>query len=156
MIDATGRQSRGSALAPVQSGAKPPYQEQADSGFIYYTRYFSGTEPTRMAPGLTPLGTISVLTLPGDNGTWSVTLLHRWSSWGGTGVLQRLGVARTGAAHRRKEDQPPVNTGLYLIPLLEPLNAIRWSGQARVHTVLRFSFFFFPPPPPPPPFFFFF
>ena len=27
-----------------------------------------------MAPGLTHLGTISLLTLPGDNGTWSVTI----------------------------------------------------------------------------------
>ena len=27
-----------------------------------------------MAPPLTPIGTISVLTLPGDNGTWSVTV----------------------------------------------------------------------------------
>ena len=30
--------------------------------------------PVRMGPGLTALGTMSVLTLPGDNGTWSVTI----------------------------------------------------------------------------------
>jgi 2-polyprenyl-6-methoxyphenol hydroxylase-like FAD-dependent oxidoreductase len=73
VIDATGRQSRSAAWLR-ERGARPPYEEQADSGFIYYTRYFTGTEPRRMAPGLTHLGTISILTLPGDNGTWSVTL----------------------------------------------------------------------------------
>jgi 2-polyprenyl-6-methoxyphenol hydroxylase-like FAD-dependent oxidoreductase len=73
VIDATGRQSRSSVWLR-ELGARPPSEEQADSGFIYYTRYFTGTEPTRMAPGLTHLGTISLLTLPGDNGTWSVTI----------------------------------------------------------------------------------
>ncbi len=73
VVDATGRQSRSPAWLR-DLGARAPYEEQADSGFIYYTRYFSGTEPTRKAPGLTHLGTISILTLPGDNGTWSVTL----------------------------------------------------------------------------------
>jgi len=73
VIDATGRQSRSSQwLSAI--GARPPYEEQADSGFTYYTRYFSGTEPERRAPGLTALGTMSILTLPGDNGTWSVTI----------------------------------------------------------------------------------
>ena len=45
-----------------------------DCGFVYYTRYFSGTQPQRRGRGLTPLGSISLLTLPGDNGTWSVTI----------------------------------------------------------------------------------
>lgn len=73
VIDASGRQSRSSRwLSAI--GARPPYEEQSDSGFTYYTRYFSGTEPVKMGPGLAPLGTISILTLPGDNGTWSVTI----------------------------------------------------------------------------------
>ena len=54
---------------------RAPKEEQADCGFSYYSRYFHGTEPQRMAPTLMPLGTISVLTLPGDNGTPSPTRL---------------------------------------------------------------------------------
>jgi 2-polyprenyl-6-methoxyphenol hydroxylase-like FAD-dependent oxidoreductase len=73
VIDASGRQSRSPSWLSAM-GARPPYEEQSDSGFTYYTRYFSGTEPERMCPGLVPLGAISILTLPGDNGTWSVTI----------------------------------------------------------------------------------
>lgn len=73
VIDATGRQS----LAPswlATIGARASYQEQWDCGFTYYTKYFSGNLPQRVAPTLTHMGTISILTLPGDNGTWSVTI----------------------------------------------------------------------------------
>ena len=73
VIDASGRQS----CAPQwlkALGAQPAFESQADSGFAYYTRYFGGTEPQRRAPTLTPMGSISLLTLPGDNGTWSVTI----------------------------------------------------------------------------------
>ena len=48
-----------------------------DSGFIYYTRYFrarNGKMPEFRAPPVTPLGTFSLLTLPADNHTWSVTV----------------------------------------------------------------------------------
>jgi 2-polyprenyl-6-methoxyphenol hydroxylase-like FAD-dependent oxidoreductase len=73
VVDATGRSSRSPEwLAAL--GAREPYEERADSGFAYYTRYFRGSQPERRAPGLMPLGTISVLTLAGDNGTWSVTV----------------------------------------------------------------------------------
>jgi 2-polyprenyl-6-methoxyphenol hydroxylase-like FAD-dependent oxidoreductase len=74
VVDAMGRRSRSPEwLAAI--GARPPYEEQADCGFTYYTRYFSGTEPQRIGPVFTPLGTIAILTLPGDNGTWSVTIM---------------------------------------------------------------------------------
>jgi 2-polyprenyl-6-methoxyphenol hydroxylase-like FAD-dependent oxidoreductase len=73
VVDATGRGSRGPTWLEAL-GARKPYEEAADSGFTYYTRYFSGNEPERILPGLVPYGTISVLTLPGDNQTWSVTV----------------------------------------------------------------------------------
>ena len=74
VVDAMGRRSKiPEWLTAI--GARPPYEEQADCGFTYYTRYFSGTEPQRIGPVLTELGTISILTLPGDNGTWSVTII---------------------------------------------------------------------------------
>ncbi len=73
VVDATGRQSRGPQwLAAI--GARPPYEEQEDCGFTYYTRFFHGVQPQRVMGALTPLGSISLLTLPGDNNTWSVTI----------------------------------------------------------------------------------
>ena len=73
VIDASGRQSHTREwLAAL--GARPLYEEQADCGFAYYTRYFHGTEPARVGPVLAAVGTISILTLPADNNTWSVTV----------------------------------------------------------------------------------
>ena len=73
VIDATGRASRSPQwLSAI--GARPPYEEQEDCGFTYYTRYFHGTLPQRRGPALLPLGSMSILTLPGDNNTWSVTV----------------------------------------------------------------------------------
>ena len=74
VVDAMGRRSRSPDwLAAL--GARRPHEEQADCGFTYYTRYFRGAEPQRIGPVMTELGTIAVLTLPGDNGTWSVTIV---------------------------------------------------------------------------------
>jgi 2-polyprenyl-6-methoxyphenol hydroxylase-like FAD-dependent oxidoreductase len=73
VVDATGRQSRSPHwLAAV--GARPPHEEQEDCGFTYYTRFFRGVQPQRLAGQLTPLGSISLLTLPSDNATWSITI----------------------------------------------------------------------------------
>ena len=73
VVDATGRQSPAPDWLRA-IGSRAPIEEQADSGFVYYTRYFRGVQPVRLGPPLTPLGTLSLLTLPGDNGTWSVTI----------------------------------------------------------------------------------
>ena len=73
VVDATGRQSP--APRWLQAiGARAPVDAQADCGFTYYTRYFSGPMPQRRGPALMPIGTISILTLHGDNDTWSVTI----------------------------------------------------------------------------------
>ena len=74
VVDAMGRRSRAFELL-ARLGAGPLHEQAADSGFAYYTRYFSGPAlPALMSPPLTSIGTISVLTMPGDNGTWSVTV----------------------------------------------------------------------------------
>jgi len=73
VVDATGRQSR-SPQWLMAIDARPPYEEQEDCGFTYYTRYFRSVQPQRMGGALTPLGSISLLTLPGDRDTWSVTI----------------------------------------------------------------------------------
>jgi 2-polyprenyl-6-methoxyphenol hydroxylase-like FAD-dependent oxidoreductase len=73
VVDAMGRRS------PIPkwleaAGAGAPREEVEDAGFIYYTRYFRGEPPQVRAPLIVPFGSISVLTLPGDNGTWSMTI----------------------------------------------------------------------------------
>ena len=74
VVDATGRKSRSPEwLAAI--GAAAAHVESDDCGFIYYTRYFTGdTQPQRLGPPLVPMGSISLLTIPGDNNTWSMTL----------------------------------------------------------------------------------
>jgi 2-polyprenyl-6-methoxyphenol hydroxylase-like FAD-dependent oxidoreductase len=74
VVDAMGRLSRSPDWL-VALGARRAYEEVADCGFTYYTRYFRGTEPQRLGPVFLVLGTIGILTLPGDHGTWSVTLM---------------------------------------------------------------------------------
>jgi flavin-dependent dehydrogenase len=77
VVDMTGRRS------PLPRwleaiGARAPRDELDDCGFIYYGRHFrsaSGDVPPAIGGFLQHLGTISSLTLPADNGTWSVTLV---------------------------------------------------------------------------------
>lgn len=76
VIDAMGRRS----VLPgwlTSLGAHPMAEEAEDSGFTYYTRYFrsaGGTVPQFITGLLTPFDSFSLLTLPGDTGTWSVTV----------------------------------------------------------------------------------
>lgn len=74
VVDATGRRTRAVHWL-LELGARQPQVETEDAGFIYYTRYFTGdTRPHRMGRALMPIGSFSILTLDGDNDTWSVTL----------------------------------------------------------------------------------
>jgi 2-polyprenyl-6-methoxyphenol hydroxylase-like FAD-dependent oxidoreductase len=76
VVDAMGRRSQLPQWLN-EAGVGPVHEEGEDVGFIYYTRFFrssKGTTPQHRAPILTPLGTFSLLTLPGDNDTWSVTV----------------------------------------------------------------------------------
>jgi 2-polyprenyl-6-methoxyphenol hydroxylase-like FAD-dependent oxidoreductase len=73
VIDAMGR---GSSLPKLlaAAGGDPIHEDSEDTGFVYYTRYFRGELPDFRGGLNSPIGTFSILTLPGDNGTWSVTL----------------------------------------------------------------------------------
>lgn len=75
VVDAMGRRSQLPRwLGSAGVGQIP--EESEDSGFIYYTRYFRSTDgstPPQYGPPLAPIGTFSILTLPADNDTWSVT-----------------------------------------------------------------------------------
>ena len=76
VVDAMGRSS------PLPSwlrkvGAAPVLEESEDSGFAYYTRFFRSQNdavPEVRTNLLTPVGSFSILTLPGDRNTWSITL----------------------------------------------------------------------------------
>jgi 2-polyprenyl-6-methoxyphenol hydroxylase-like FAD-dependent oxidoreductase len=77
VVDASGRRS---ALPRwlTDAGARAPEDDVADSGFVYYGRHFcspDGSVPFAFGPPLQPYDSISMLTLPADNGTWSVALI---------------------------------------------------------------------------------
>jgi 2-polyprenyl-6-methoxyphenol hydroxylase-like FAD-dependent oxidoreductase len=74
VVDAMGRRSRSTRwLAGI--GACPPRVTEEDGGFAYYTRFFTGpVQPQLRGRALEAIGSMSVLTLPGDNDTWSVTV----------------------------------------------------------------------------------
>jgi 2-polyprenyl-6-methoxyphenol hydroxylase-like FAD-dependent oxidoreductase len=74
VVDAMGRRSPASTwIAAV--GGRTPIEEAEESNFVHYTQYFSGPErPRRVGRALTPMGVFTILTLDGDNDTWSVTL----------------------------------------------------------------------------------
>lgn len=75
VVDATGRRSKlPDWLAAI--GARRPIEEAEESGFLYYTRFFRsarGAVPPYRSGVLTHYHSYSLLTLPGDAGTWSVT-----------------------------------------------------------------------------------
>jgi 2-polyprenyl-6-methoxyphenol hydroxylase-like FAD-dependent oxidoreductase len=74
VVDAMGRRSKvGEWL--TAAGGRPPHAEAEECGFVYHSRYFRGPEvPAFTGPPVVELGTISVLTIPADNSTWSVTV----------------------------------------------------------------------------------
>src|SRR5262249_48012241 len=76
VIDATGRHSKlPSWLRAI--GAASPVEEAEESAFVYYTRFFhvaSGGVPAYRSGIITHFHTFSLLLLPGDSNTWSVTV----------------------------------------------------------------------------------
>ncbi|MFR9800977.1 NAD(P)/FAD-dependent oxidoreductase [Pseudonocardia sp. RS010] len=74
VVDATGRRTRAAAWLTA-AGASPPHEVSEDRGYVYYTRFLHGHEqPQLRGPAIMPMGSITLLTLRGDNGTWSVTV----------------------------------------------------------------------------------
>jgi 2-polyprenyl-6-methoxyphenol hydroxylase-like FAD-dependent oxidoreductase len=76
VVDCGGRRSAlGSWLQAA--GARRPGEERADCGFVYYARHFrsrSGEQPVMLHNFLQSYDSLSAITLPADNGTWSVVL----------------------------------------------------------------------------------
>ncbi len=77
VVDCGGRRSAlTSWLSAV--GARRPAEERDDRGFVYYGRHYqsrTGTLPESRTNVVQRHESVSILTLPGDNGTWSVTLI---------------------------------------------------------------------------------
>jgi 2-polyprenyl-6-methoxyphenol hydroxylase-like FAD-dependent oxidoreductase len=76
LVDCGGRRSAlGSWLEAA--GARRPAEERADSGFVYYARHFrssTGEQPPALTNFLQHYDSVSVITLPADNGTWGVVI----------------------------------------------------------------------------------
>jgi 2-polyprenyl-6-methoxyphenol hydroxylase-like FAD-dependent oxidoreductase len=76
VVDAMGRRSRlPDWLEAV--GARRPIEDAEESGFFYYTRFFrstNGTVPAYRSGFQTHFHSFTLLTLPGDAQTWSVTV----------------------------------------------------------------------------------
>ncbi|GIF40776.1 FAD-dependent oxidoreductase [Actinoplanes xinjiangensis] len=71
VVDCTGRRSPlPSWLADDDLGK--PEEERADAGFVYYGRHFHGALPSSEVPLTHRHNSISILTVPCDNGTWAV------------------------------------------------------------------------------------
>jgi 2-polyprenyl-6-methoxyphenol hydroxylase-like FAD-dependent oxidoreductase len=74
VVDAMGRKTKSAAWL-VEAGGSAPQTESEDCGFTYYTRYFTGpATPPKVGPVLAPIGSLTLLTLVGDNNTWSLTV----------------------------------------------------------------------------------
>jgi 2-polyprenyl-6-methoxyphenol hydroxylase-like FAD-dependent oxidoreductase len=77
VVDAGGRRSQLPAWL-TQLGAGPVPEELEDCGFTYINRHFrspDGSLPAMFAPLLSHYGSVSILTLPADNGSWGVGIV---------------------------------------------------------------------------------
>jgi len=76
VVDAAGRRSPLSSMIEAAGGRRPA-EHAFEAGFVYNTQFYRGSVlPDVRDDLLCPIGSISVLTIPGDNGWWSVTLYH--------------------------------------------------------------------------------
>jgi 2-polyprenyl-6-methoxyphenol hydroxylase-like FAD-dependent oxidoreductase len=71
VVDAGGRRSAVGRWI-VDSGGRAPIEARADCGFVYYGRHYRGPLPAGVDSVLSHNDSVSLLTLPGDNGTWGV------------------------------------------------------------------------------------
>lgn len=77
VIDAMGRRSKLGDWV-VALGGRSPSEEASDAGFAYYTRHYrsrDGSAPAYRGPIAAAIGAMRILTVLGDNGSWSVTMV---------------------------------------------------------------------------------
>jgi 2-polyprenyl-6-methoxyphenol hydroxylase-like FAD-dependent oxidoreductase len=77
VVDAAGRRSQlPNWLSAI--GARPPLEHSDESGFVYCARHFrsrDGGRPVFLAGPIQDYASVSLLTLPADNDTWSVAFI---------------------------------------------------------------------------------
>ena len=74
VVDSGGRRSSVPAMLRT-AGSPGPDEFVEDVGFVYYGRHFrspDGSVPPAFGPPLQHYGSVSVLMLPADNGTWGI------------------------------------------------------------------------------------
>lgn len=79
VVDVTGRRSPLMRWLDA-AGCRPPAEHEEDLGFQYYARHFrssDGSVPPMMGPLLASHSSMSILTLPADNGKWGVGLVTK-------------------------------------------------------------------------------
>ncbi len=77
VVDAGGRRSAIPQWLHA-GGTRSVVEQRDDCGFVYYARHFrsgDGSVPPLFGPPLQDHPTLSILTLPADNGTWGVGLI---------------------------------------------------------------------------------
>ena len=107
MIDASGRRSPIARWLEAV-GCAPPAEHRDPAGFTYYARYFrarDGVTPETIGPMLQHHESVSILTLPADNGTWGVGFV----------------AAARDRALRALRDVPPWEAALRAYPHRRPL-----------------------------------
>lgn len=107
VIDASGRRSSIPAL--LESVGSPPLEEEKeDSKFVYYSRFYRRRTDTGLprpyVVNLLPQGSISILFIPGDNDSWSVTVFGSAADKSlralrNPETFERVLAAHPGAAH---------------------------------------------------------
>ena len=102
VIDASGRRSPLPALLE-EVGARPMHEQIQNSRFVYYTRFYRRREgegfPEPYVMSLFRAGSISILTVPGDNDTWGVTIFTTTSDKKMRAVRDARAFERVIAAH---------------------------------------------------------
>jgi 2-polyprenyl-6-methoxyphenol hydroxylase-like FAD-dependent oxidoreductase len=133
VVDATGRASRSREWLEA-IGAAPPHEQSADAKFTYHTRYFSGPLPPRFGPPLVEYETISILTLPGDNETRSVTVFCSSEDRELRGLRQEEAWTRVVRAHPMQAhwlDGEPISDVLTMSGVVDRYRRF-WAGDAPI------------------------
>ncbi|MCA6125261.1 FAD-dependent monooxygenase [Bradyrhizobium sp. WSM 1704] len=132
VIDAMGRRSPACEWI-AGAGGRRPIEEAEDSNFVYFTRYFSGQQrPRRIGRALTPMGLFSILTLDGDNDTWSVTLYTSSKNKAMRGLRDTAAFHRVVSACARQAhwlDGEPITPVLLLTGVLDRYRRLMVDGQ---------------------------
>ena len=76
VVDASGRRSPLGAMLEA-AGGRRPRERGVDIGFSYSTQFYRAPEiPEIRGDLVAEIGSFTILTIPADNGWWSVTLYH--------------------------------------------------------------------------------